>query len=49
MEVKQTNGDLKASVLITGYQQPNVLIVPTASATEKQKRILKQWLNDGSF
>lgn len=45
MEVEQTTGDLKATVLITGYQQPDVHVVPIASASEKQKRLLKEWVN----
>lgn len=49
MEVKQPMGSLKVNVLVTGYEQPEVHIVPMAEATEKQRGLFIQWSNNGSF
>jgi predicted metalloprotease with PDZ domain len=48
VEVEQPAGKLKANVLITGYQQPEVHIVPIAGATEIQKNLFRQWINNGT-
>jgi predicted metalloprotease with PDZ domain len=45
IEVQQPTGVLKANVLITGYQQPEVHITGLNGATEKQKRLFSQWIN----
>jgi predicted metalloprotease with PDZ domain len=47
VEVKQATGELKVHVLVTGYQQPEVRIVPVEAASEKQKRLFTQWINSG--
>jgi len=45
VEVTQSTGTFKTDVLVTGYQQPEVHIVPAAGANEKQKRLFTQWIN----
>ncbi len=47
VEVKQPAGIKKTNVLITGYQQPEVHIISVAGATEKQKNLFRQWINNG--
>jgi predicted metalloprotease with PDZ domain len=49
MEIQRLSDKRKVNVLITGYQQPNVSITPFDKATEKQKKIFTQWINNGGF
>jgi predicted metalloprotease with PDZ domain len=46
VEVEQPTGKLKKNVLISGYQQPDVHIVPITTATETQRRLYTQWINN---
>lgn len=45
VEVERPTGSRKIDVVITGYQQPVVKITKLSSQTEKQKKLLDQWVD----
>jgi predicted metalloprotease with PDZ domain len=45
VEVQRGASAFKANVLITSYQQPEVHVKELLQPTEKQKRLLNQWVN----
>jgi predicted metalloprotease with PDZ domain len=45
VEVERPSGTKKIGVLITGYQQPVVQLTRFQGQTEKQKRLLDQWID----
>jgi PDZ domain-containing secreted protein len=44
IKVKRPTGLYSATVIMTGYKRPDIKIEEMPAATEKQRRLRKQWM-----
>jgi len=44
IKVKRPTGLYSATVVMTGYKRPEIIIEEIPAVTEKQKRLRKQWM-----
>jgi len=48
VEIDQRTGIKKANVVVTGYQQPEVLVAELNQSSARQKNLLNQWLSSAT-